>query len=337
MAKKNGGASFGLTFLLLLGVAYGATALILKEPNPVKWYSAVDSTGEVSGDNIKLVVTEQKINGLDLKVTNSSKVCSFKNSTDEKLSYTLSCPSYETYKISNYVSLAIDQENRTINLACNKPFNRQLLLTINAGTDKSAVYLLDYKEAIESVQCDLQVNEGSLIVPNVNVNVSDGTIAVDGTIKNASLSWAFNRDKVYALISTALTNQASDLDDGTITGVASVSINPCMQIRSGSDFLYTYEDLNKADYYLTDRTFSISDMLLNVGVKFTMTSYNGYKSTGFYPIGNLDKSDLDTYFNASTPVFSYSFNVNSIGYSFDFGLDLNSASMDRLENSGVIL
>ena len=214
---------------------------------------------------------------------------------------------------------------------CNKVFTKQINMILYPLNQENvtAIVKFDFRERL-SVDSSLVQNEGTYLDVNTVVSTTGGSITVDKSVKNETVSW--NDDFVQYI-----TNKLKSMDGQYSNQPDWYNDNNC-SIMTGTNKLVglTDSDLNK---WFTSHVFSTNDFVNSIYYEVeywyevdddisigSTTIPEGYETEHYYEkyyINDLNSLYFNECFNGSTNIIDYTCVVDEKTYSESFGLILS--------------
>ena len=311
-----------LTWLLIGLVGFGAVGYLsdgFKDFNYKDWFTTSndEDNSVIDPDNVEVGYVD---NGITLtpKFADSSTIGSVKSFTYSidpfihtgVITYSLTC-SNVSIDPTDYYSVNLDTDNQEITITLLAICDYQCSLKLYAVDDPevNAVVTLDYQQRISSVTSTLNVVEDSPL------SISNAVVKTGGSIS----------------VSTAVTSSTFVFDSDFVTSVESKL--DYLFMKSGiTDPITTYTGLTNASYWLSTPYNSV-DFLTSIGESRTGKNGVGRTITLAYTFMDLSESDLGELFDGNTDVFNYTAVVNSVNYTTDFGLTIDSIPITGINTS----
>lgn len=289
--------------------------------NPASWASAstvADASSEASDDSSASFVPAD--NGQVADIVNSAYINVrplFAADTDTSKSFTytvspssftgqvlmsVSCPSDSTYVYSNYITVTHDASAKTVTVVLKAVFTKRFQIKLYSSDDatKCALINVDYQSKITGTTCTATVTEGAKITPVVTVQETGGSLSVDKTVSNLTLSYNSDfQSRVEALFGSVSTTGAFD---AFIT----------------------------APSYLTSNFVSLQ-FLQKVGVSASDASDT--RTEPDHLLSDCTAAELATLFDGTKPVFDCGYKVGGKSYTYSFGCVLAAVPIQSITPS----
>ena len=209
-----------------------------------------------------------------------------------------------------------------ITITCLKPFLKQVVLSIYAKSNENikASITIDFLEKI-TLSPELEVKENSPLSINSNLTSTGGSITINKTIKNESISFCESfvntiksklKERFEAIHYSNPQTTTYDEISAKFVGLEQTS---CDKLFSSN---FTYGEFIESIYYEVEYTWIESD-----------SDYDEYVHAYFY-ISELLQEDFFSIFDGETAIFSYSCEVNNQTYTKQLGLLIGAINITNI-------
>lgn len=312
---KNKKLILGLSIGSIIAMSLSVTSfLLIKDSN--------------NNSNIQTeVITQQKIKIASIKYSDV-------NYGRKTIHYTTN-PKLNTDEVNYSLKYADDSEieddifsvsfmptENYITITCLKPFLKQVVLSIYAKSNENikASITIDFLEKI-TLSPELEVKDNSPLSINSNLTSTGGSITVNKTIKNESISFCESfvntiksklKERFEAIHYSNPQTTTYDEISAKFVGLEQTS---CDQLFSSN---FTYGEFIESIYYEVEYTWIESD-----------SDYDEYVHAYFY-ISELLQEDFFSIFDGETAIFSYSCEVNNQTYTKQLGLLIGAINITNI-------
>ena len=209
-----------------------------------------------------------------------------------------------------------------ITITCLKPFLKQVVLSIYAKSNENikASITIDFLEKI-TLSPELEVKDNSPLSINSNLTSTGGSITINKTIKNESISFCESfvntiksklKERFEAIHYSNPQTTTYDEISAKFVGLEQTS---CDKLFSSN---FTYGEFIESIYYEVEYTWIESD-----------SDYDEYVHAYFY-ISELLQEDFFSIFDGETAIFSYSCEVNNQTYTKQLGLLIGAINITNI-------
>ena len=312
---KNKKLILGLSIGSIIAMSLSVTSfLLIKDSN--------------SNSNIQTeVITQQKIKIASIKYSDV-------NYGRKTIHYTIN-PKLNTDEVNYSLKYADDSEieddifsvsfmptENYITITCLKPFLKQVVLSIYAKSNENikASITIDFLEKI-TLSPELEVKDNSPLSINSNLTSTGGSITINKTIKNESISFCESfvntiksklKERFEAIHYSNPQTTTYDEISAKFVGLEQTS---CDKLFSSN---FTYGEFIESIYYEVEYTWIESD-----------SDYDEYVHAYFY-ISELLQEDFFSIFDGETAIFSYSCEVNNQTYTKQLGLLIGAINITNI-------
>ena len=312
---KNKKLILGLSIGSIIAMSLSVTSfLLIKDSN--------------NNSNIQTeVITQQKIKIASIKYSDV-------NYGRKTIHYTTN-PKLNTDEVNYSLKYADDSEieddifsvsfmptENYITITCLKPFLKQVVLSIYAKSNENikASITIDFLEKI-TLSPELEVKENSPLSINSNLTSTGGSITINKTIKNESISFCESfvntiksklKERFEAIHYSNPQTTTYDEISAKFVGLEQTS---CDKLFSSN---FTYGEFIESIYYEVEYTWIESD-----------SDYDEYVHAYFY-ISELLQEDFFSIFDGETAIFSYSCEVNNQTYTKQLGLLIGAINITNI-------
>jgi hypothetical protein len=309
---------------LILGLSIGS---IIAMSLSVTSFLLIKNTTNNNSNIQTEVITQQKIKITSIKysdVNYGRKTIHYtinpKLNTDE-VNYSLKYA--DDTDIESYIfSVSFKPIDNYITITCLKPFTKQIVLSIYAKSNENikASINIDFLEKI-TLNPELEVKDNSPLSIKSNLTSTGGSITIDKTIKNESIS--FDETFVNTIKSKLkdrfeaihYSNPQTTTYDQLSAKFVGLEQTDCNKLFTNN---FTYGEFIESIYYEVEYTWIESD-----------SDYEEHVHAYFY-VSELLKDDFYTIFDGQTAVFSYSCEVNNQTYSKQLGLLIGDINITNI-------
>lgn len=312
---KNKKLILGLSIGSIIAMSLSVTSfLLIKDSN--------------NNSNIQTeVITQQKIKIASIKYSDV-------NYGRKTIHYTTN-PKLNTDEVNYSLKYADDSEieddifsvsfmptENYITITCLKPFLKQVVLSIYAKSNENikASITIDFLEKI-TLSPELEVKDNSPLSINSNLTSTGGSITINKTIKNESISFCESfvntiksklKERFEAIHYSNPQTTTYDEISAKFVGLEQTS---CDKLFSSN---FTYGEFIESIYYEVEYTWIESD-----------SDYDEYVHAYFY-ISELLQEDFFSIFDGETAIFSYSCEVNNQTYTKQLGLLIGAINITNI-------
>lgn len=210
-----------------------------------------------------------------------------------------------------------------IDITCLKPFEKRIILTIFAISNENikASINIDFKEKI-SLEPTLQVENNSPLSVNNNLITTGGSIKVDKTIKNETVTFSNN---FILTIQNKLKDRFENLYYRNLETTTYYQHSASYFGLSEKDCSYwfkntfSYNDFLKSIYYEVNYSWIESD-----------SDYESYEVEKVY-VSDLLNEDILEIFNGSNSIFTYTCFISNEKYICDIGLNMDNVTISNIK------